>query len=433
MPIRWLNLVAVLFLVASLDCGKGGAPSGGAGATQRTGTAGSSGSGGANGTGGTTSSGGVSGGGGSSAGTGGAPNSGGVPGSGGASGGGMTGGAGMVGSGGFPGSGGATGGSGMTGVGGMTGTGSMAGNGGSPGTGGATGGGASGTGGGSAGRASGGASSGGGSRAGGASGGGGSRAGGASGGGGGSAGGGSGGAGASDGGAPTDVAPAAYSPCPTDGSNCVILPLGDSITLGFSDDGMQDKIGGYRGQLFHDALADHKKITFVGPCSNGPATIDGTSFPAKHAGFFAQNINSIANLMTGGSGGSMYCPSGSLFAFNVIPHIVLLHAGTNNRNDSSTQMTQDAADLGSLIDKVIGKAPNASIFVAQLIPVGDNGPEDAFVVKFNDLIATTVVPPRQNAGKHVYIVDQHTSFDPKTMFPAKADPIHPNQAGYNHM
>jgi hypothetical protein len=245
--------------------------------------------------------------------------------------------------------------------------------------------------------------------------------------------GGSGGVSTLDASAATDMAPAVYSPCPTDGTDCVILPLGDSITLGFSDDGMQDKIGGYRGQLFHDARADHKKITFVGPCSNGPATIDSVPFPAKHAGFFAQTINSIANLMTGGSGSSPYCPSGSLFAFNVIPHIVLLHAGTNNRNDSSTQMSQDAADLGSLIDKVIGKAPNASIFVAQIIPVGDNGTADAFVVKFNDLIATTVVPPRQNAGKHVYLVDQHISFVPSTMFPAKANPIHPNQAGYNHM
>lgn len=245
--------------------------------------------------------------------------------------------------------------------------------------------------------------------------------------------GGNGGANTSDAGVATDVSPAVYNPCPTDGSDCVILPLGDSITLGYSDDGLQDKIGGYRGQLFHDAQADHKKITFVGPCSNGPATIDGVPFPAKHAGFFAQTINSIANLMMGGSGGSMYCPSGSLFAFNIIPHIVLLHAGTNNRDDSSTQMTQDAADLGSLIDKVVGKAPKASIFVAQLIPVGDNGSADAFVVKFNDLIATTVVPPRQSAGKHVYLVDQHTSFDPTTMFPAKTNPIHPNQAGYNHM
>jgi lysophospholipase L1-like esterase len=71
--------------------------------------------------------------------------------------------------------------------------------------------------------------------------------------------------------------------------------------------------------------------------------------------------------------------------------------------------------------------------VAELIPVGDNGPEDAFVVKFNGLITTAVVAPRQNAGQHVYLVDQHTGFDPKTMFPSKPDPIHPNQAGYEHM
>ena len=42
-----------------------------------------------------------------------------------------------------------------------------------------------------------------------------------------------------------------YQPCPTDGSPCKILPLGDSITWGVSDEGN----AGYRGPLFALAVA----------------------------------------------------------------------------------------------------------------------------------------------------------------------------------
>src|SRR5512141_709254 len=61
------------------------------------------------------------------------------------------------------------------------------------------------------------------------------------------------------------AAPVAYSPCPTDGSPCKIMPFGDSITDGFGVP------GGFRVELFRLAHQAGKNVTFVGTGSNGPA------------------------------------------------------------------------------------------------------------------------------------------------------------------
>src|SRR5437763_1179031 len=100
------------------------------------------------------------------------------------------------------------------------------------------------------------------------------------GGGGGAAGRGTGGAGASDGGAMDGARPdgsaeagtdagAVFAPCPTDGTPCVVMPLGDSITEGYPNFN-----GGYRVELFNQAVMGSKNITFVGRKSNGPTTVD---------------------------------------------------------------------------------------------------------------------------------------------------------------
>ena len=56
------------------------------------------------------------------------------------------------------------------------------------------------------------------------------------------------------------------------------MPFGDSITDGFGT------AGGYRVELFRLAHEAGKNITFVGSASNGPATVDGATFPPQHEG-----------------------------------------------------------------------------------------------------------------------------------------------------
>jgi len=74
---------------------------------------------------------------------------------------------------------------------------------------------------------------------------------------------------------------AAFNPCSAPGAACTVMPLGDSITDGV---GSSAPGGGYRLQLFHDAVQAHKALTFVGSATdpNGPAMLDGKAFPRDH-------------------------------------------------------------------------------------------------------------------------------------------------------
>jgi hypothetical protein len=356
--------------------GSGGSTSrGGAGGT----TSGSAGSGGSAGSDG--SSGGSGGGGGGTGGSGGSAGASGNAGRGGTAGGGA------AGTGGAGGAGGAAGnaGGGRGGSGGTAGAAGSAGaRGGSGGAGGSAGaGGAAGTGG-SAGAPGGG--SGGGGTAGAA----------------GSAGarGGSGG-GAGAGGAPS------FMPCPTNGDACRILPLGDSITDGFNIP------GGYRIELFRRAHMAGQNITFTGSLNNGPAMVDGVTFPNRHEGHSGWTIDMIGDQV----------PSPAL---QTAPHIVLLMAGTNDAI-MNLNIAQAPTRLGTLLDELTTGAPNALILVAQLTPLSDSARESR-VTGFNAAIPA-IVQTRVAAGKHIKLVDMHTGFPTSEL----ADGIHPNTAGYARM
>jgi hypothetical protein len=203
-----------------------------------------------------------------------------------------------------------------------------------------------------------------------------------------------------------------YLPCPTDGSACKILPYGDSITQGFPFAPQ----GGYRAPLFHLALTDNKKITFIGSLSDGPDKVDNVAFPKNHEGHFAMTIEWLTD--------SKNVPDKAIQP----AHIVLLHAGTNNR---SGQPADAAKKLEALVDRIIAVAPNALIFLSTIIPCGDNGPEDAFVRAFDPLIPP-IVEKRAKEGKHIRLVDQYASFTPSTMF-SPPEKYHPNLVGYAHM
>ncbi len=51
-----------------------------------------------------------------------------------------------------------------------------------------------------------------------------------------------------------------FAPCPDDGTSCRIMPLGDSITYGVGS----STGGGYRVQLFTDAIQHQQSVIFVG-------------------------------------------------------------------------------------------------------------------------------------------------------------------------
>ncbi len=218
----------------------------------------------------------------------------------------------------------------------------------------------------------------------------------------------------------SDASTATYQPCPSDGGVCAILPLGDSITFGLCNGGSTGCPGGYRVQLFNDAVTDHKKITFVGDptLANGPATVDGVAFPPDNVGHSGWTISQIDGLLPGALKWSM----------QPLPNIVLLHIGTNDFDGIGTMPAASAPTrLGTLIDDIFAGAPNVLLVVAQIVPYPAN---ESGITTYNAAIPA-LVQQRAAQGKHIMMVDMNTAFQVSTML--GTDNIHPNLKGYVFM
>lgn len=213
---------------------------------------------------------------------------------------------------------------------------------------------------------------------------------------------------------------AAFNPCPATGT-CAIMPLGDSITDGVGS----SQGGGYRVQLFHDAVQGKKKITFVGSATdpNGPATVDGKTFPRNHEGHPGYTVDNSST-----TSGISPLVDASIAANR--PNIILLMIGTNDLN-RNVDPTNFPTRLGALLDKIVNDAPNSLVAVAKITPWQDDGTNANAVEPFNTKIAT-VVQARITNGKHVVLVDMYTPFRANTNYKTAlmGDYLHPNDAGY---
>ncbi len=194
------------------------------------------------------------------------------------------------------------------------------------------------------------------------------------------------------------------------------MPLGDSITAGTgSSDG-----GGYRVELFRQAVANSQSITFVGTLASGPTTVSGKPFPRSHEGHSGFVIDTITQRQ------GLSSVTDAAIARS-IPHIVLLMIGTN---DIVWKVPDEPTKLGNLIDKIIADAPQALVVVAQIGPSNDDA-RTALIRAYNDGIPA-VVQARVAAGKHVAMVDMFTPFvsNPNYKTALLSDEVHPNSAGY---
>lgn len=118
------------------------------------------------------------------------------------------------------------------------------------------------------------------------------------------------------------------------------------------------------------------------------------------------------------------------------PNVVLVAAGTNDMNPNPNISTEgndpaQAADrLGNLIDKIIGKCPDATVLVAMIIDTCDPAQEPR-TQQYQRLIPNVVLK-RKNAGHHVLAVD-FTTFVPRYGKDILRDCIHPTNPGYKLM
>lgn len=210
---------------------------------------------------------------------------------------------------------------------------------------------------------------------------------------------------------------ASYSPCPTSGA-CAVLPLGDSITEGFGSSG-----GGYRVELFRQALQNGKSLTFVGSLQNGPNTVQNQTFPKKHEGHGGFTIDSDS----GHSGISGSITNQALSNFH--PNIVLLMIGTNDIN-GSVDIANAPKRLGKLIDDITTGAPSALVVVATIIPIANDGTNQK--VQTYNAALPGIVNTRATAGKHVVLLDNYAAFSKDSSYKTTlmGDSLHPNDAGY---
>jgi lysophospholipase L1-like esterase len=182
--------------------------------------------------------------------------------------------------------------------------------------------------------------------------------------------------------------------------------LGDSITFGTPTNS-----GGYRVELFSKAVADGKRMTFVGSQTNGPAMVAGRPFPKNNEGYPGWTISQIDGI------------ANDMKALKDAPHIVLLHIGTNDMYQGA-----DGAPmrLGKLIDDIVTVLPNSLLVVSSIIPFPS---AVAAVDTYNDAVPG-VVQARASAGKHVIYVDQFKDFPTSEL----TDGVHPDDTnGYPRM
>src|SRR5690606_21410790 len=106
-----------------------------------------------------------------------------------------------------------------------------------------------------------------------------------------------------------------------------------------------------------------------------------------------------------------------------MPHIILLHAGTNDFREQSNGMSMRLADC---VDALTDAAPDALLVVSSLIPYTSQN--NASVDAYNATIEP-MVQERADAGAHIIFVDQFSAV-PISLMP---DTVHPNTEGYTLM
>ncbi len=105
------------------------------------------------------------------------------------------------------------------------------------------------------------------------------------------------------------------------------------------------------------------------------------------------------------------------------PNIVLLHAGTNDMY-RDIDVSSAPARLKSLIKKILVHAPNAVVFVAQIIP-STTAAIQRRIEAFNDAVPDVV----NSFDRHVILVPMNDVVSTEDI----SDNLHPNDIGYEKM
>lgn len=137
-----------------------------------------------------------------------------------------------------------------------------------------------------------------------------------------------------------------------------VMPLGDSITVGFGF------AGGYRSFLQFELDKLPKPFEFVGSTQTNPPPPTFDPDHEGHAGFRVRDLIAFA----GDENNPASTIEGWLGAGN--PEAICLHIGTNDTGDAFDWHEADE-DLDELLDRIWAFDPDVWVVLAELIPTGD--------------------------------------------------------------
>jgi lysophospholipase L1-like esterase len=182
-----------------------------------------------------------------------------------------------------------------------------------------------------------------------------------------------------------------------------VMPFGDSITDGLGVP------GGYRSDLWQMMVADGLRPDFVGSQFGGPAPLADKDHEG-HGGWELGQLDAHARE----------------WVVAARPDVILMHVGTNDLLHNKARAAP--ARFAKLLNDITGAAPQARVFVATVIPLGDRA-YAALVRHYNQAISATVRAAAA-AARPVGIVNMHSAL---TKGDISRDGIHPTEGGYSKM
>ena len=189
-----------------------------------------------------------------------------------------------------------------------------------------------------------------------------------------------------------------------------IMPLGDSITLGYGTGGNETLLEtGYRQPLYLSLAGSGYNTNFVGSLQAGQSATP--SFDYDHEGHAGYTAGQVA--------GQVYT-----WLLAKPADVVLLHIGTNDL-DMPNPPT-DASNVESILNEIDQYDQGITVILARII---DTVPYKAATTTFNNNVQA-MAQNRIANGDKIILVDEESALDYSVdMF----DNLHPNQTGYNKM
>jgi lysophospholipase L1-like esterase len=210
---------------------------------------------------------------------------------------------------------------------------------------------------------------------------------------------------------------------PVGAAAITIMPLGDSITAGYTGNPSEDAPGGYRNNLYADLTAAGININFVGTSNQNPSPLLTANNETSNEGASGYLIKGVPLASyPGGFYPGLYENTDSWFS-TFQPAIVLLMIGTNDIN-MNIDLPNAPARLGMLLDKITADDPHGTIILSTLIYTTDP--------TLNPLVAAynAALPAVAATRPNVVLVDNSNVLDLSTDY---ASTLHPNQQGYNKL